>query len=48
MKKKSEINFNSLVEVIQQIHKELAQQASYAVNVSLTLQLVDRWVYPQI
>ena len=37
MKKKSEINFNSLVEVIQQIHKELAQQASYAVNVSLTL-----------
>lgn len=37
MKKKSEINFNNLVEVIQQIHKELAQQASYAVNVSLTL-----------
>jgi len=37
MKKKSEINFNSLVEVIQQIHKELAQQASCAVNVSLTL-----------
>ena len=37
MKKKSEINFNKLVEVIQQIHKELAQQASYAVNVSLTL-----------
>ena len=37
MKKKSEINFNNLVEIIQQIHKELAQQASYAVNVSLTL-----------
>jgi len=37
MKKKNEINFNNLVEVIQQIHKELAQQASCAVNVSLTL-----------
>ena len=34
---KHEINFNNLVEVIQQIHKELAQQTSCAVNVSLTL-----------
>ena len=37
MKKKSEVNFNNLVQAIKQIHKELAQQAGYAVNASLTL-----------
>ncbi len=37
MKKKSEINFNKLVQAIKLIHKELVQQTGYAVNASLTL-----------
>jgi len=35
--KKQEMNFNSLVAAIQQVHYELSAQASRAVNVSLTM-----------
>ncbi len=35
--KKQEMNFNSLVAAIQQVHHELSAQASRAVNVSLTM-----------
>jgi len=35
--KKSEMNFNELVKVIQQINSEFSSQASRAVNVSLTM-----------
>jgi predicted nuclease of restriction endonuclease-like (RecB) superfamily len=38
----TQMNFTSLVEAIQQIHKELAHQASHAVNVSLTLR---NWMF---